>query len=221
MKKFTLLCLALFIGASVQAQVSAGVTITDEGVKNFYLAIGHTYNVPEQDIVVVHQRHIPDEEIPVVYFLARRAHCRPEAIIDLRLAGRSWMDIAVHYHLRPSIFYVPLNGDPGPEYGRAYGYWKQPRKQWNRIRFDDDDVVKMVNLQFVSGYYKVKPEEVVRLRGENRDFVSVARVVSSPDYKAKRAEKHDEDNGRDHGKGHGNGNGNGHGHGYGQTDDNH
>ncbi len=215
MKKLTVICLALFVAAvSAQAQVSAGVTITDEGVKNFYFAIGHTYNVPDHDIMVIHERHIPDEEIPVVYFIARRAHCRPEAVIDMRLAGRSWMEITEHFHLRPSIFYVPLNGDPGPEYGRVYGYWKHPRKEWSRIRFEDDDIVKMVNLRFVSGYYKVKPEEVVRLRGENKDFVGVTRVVSSPDYKkASHAEKHDEDHGRGHNKDHGNG--------YGQSDDNH
>jgi hypothetical protein len=219
MKKLAVLCLPLLLAVSAKAQVAAGISINDDGVKNFYLAIGQTYQVPERDVVVIHERRIPDDEIPVVFFLARRAHARPEAIVEMRLAGQSWMEITLHYHLRPDIFYVALNGDPGPEYGRAYGYWRQPRKEWKKIRLSDDDIVKMVNLQFVSNHYRIKPDEVVRLRGEQGNFVKVTHEVSSPDYKSNRAknQKHENNGGQDKGqnKGHDNGNGNG------QKDKNH
>ena len=203
MKKFLMFGVTFLLAVSAQAQVSAGINITDEGVKNFYLAVGQAYNVPEKEVVVVHERRIPDEEIPVVFFLARRAHARPEAIMDMRLAGRSWMDITLHYHLRPSIFYVELNGDPGPAYGRAYGYWKHPRREWSKIRLDDDDVVKMVNLQFVSTHYRVRPEEVVRLRGEHDNFVKITRVVSSPDYHKNNNRGNSQASNEKHDRGHG------------------
>jgi hypothetical protein len=222
MKKFALLAAAFLVAASAYAQVSGGITITDEGVKNFYLAIGQAYNVPERDVIVVHERNVPDDEIPVVYFLARRAHVRPETIVEMRLGGRSWMDITTHYHLRPSIFYVPMSGDPGPAYGRAYGYWKHPRKEWKRMRLEDDDIVKMVNLQFVSNHYHVRAEEVARLRGQQDNFVKVARVVSSPDYRGKnKGNARAASDKSDHGKGHSKGHDKDNGHSYGDKGDDH
>ncbi len=221
MKKLILICLVLAFAASTQAQVSAGVRINDDGQNSFYLAIGQTYRVPQQEVVVVHQRNIPDEEIPVVYFIARRAHVRPEAIIDLRLAGQSWMDITLHYHLRPSIYYVALNGDPGPDYGRVYGHWRQPRREWTNMRLEDDDIIKMVNLQFVSSHYGVKTDEVVRLRGEQGNFVKVNSVVSAPEYRSNRGKADKQDAGRGNDKGHGNGKGQGNGNGNSQKDKNH
>jgi hypothetical protein len=213
LKNLVAASLVLLFAASAQSQVSAGVSVTDDGLKSFYLAIGQTYHVPEREIVVVRDRHIPDEEIPVVYFIARRAHIRPETVVDLRLKGQSWMDITLHYGLSPEIFYVAYDGDPGPIYSRPYGFYRgHPRAEWRKIRLSDDDVCNMVNLRFVSNYYKVRPYEVVRIRGEQGNFVKVTRYVSSPEYKSRKVamvKVKDQESHR--GKGHGNGNGNGHG----------
>jgi hypothetical protein len=186
MKRLTLICLALLLAVGVKAQVSGGISITDDGVKGFYLAIGQTYHVPEREVIVVHERRIPDEEIPVVFFIAKRAHVRPSEVMDLRLAGQSWMDITLHFRLRPNIYYVALNGDPGSDYGRVYGNWRQPRRQWARMRLDDDDIIKMVNLQFVSSHYRLKTDEVVRLRSQHGNYVRVNSVVADPQYKHNR-----------------------------------
>jgi hypothetical protein len=95
------------------------------------------------------------------------------------------MDITRHYHLDPSIYYVALEGDPGTEYGQVYGNWRRPNREWKTIRFDDDDIVKMVNLQFVSEHYGVRPDEVVRLRGRHGNFVGVNVEVSSREYRTR------------------------------------
>jgi hypothetical protein len=221
MKKLALLCLPLLLAVSAKAQVSGGISITDDGVRSFYLAVGQNYHVPQREVVIIHERRIPDDEIPVVFFLAQRAHVKPGVIVEMRLAGQSWMDITLHYHLRPDIFYLALNGDPGPEYGRAYGHWRQPRKQWKNIRFDDDDIVKMVNLRFVSSHYRIKPDEVVRLRGQHGSFVKVSHEVSNPDYKSNRARELKQDKDRGHDNGNGKDKGNGNGNGNGQKNDHH
>ncbi len=214
MNRVVLLCLPLLLAVTAKAQVSAGISITDEGVKSFYLAIGQTYRVPEREVVVIRERRIPDEELPVVFFIASRARVKPEVVVDLRLSGKSWMDITLHYHLRPSVYYIALDCDPGPEYGRAYGHWKRPRKEWNRIRFEDDDIVKMVNLRFVTNHYGLKPSEVIRLRGEHRDFVRVNHEVSSAEYRSRhgKSEKQSEGRGHDRENKHGKKNGHGNGH---------
>jgi hypothetical protein len=183
MKTVTLFCLFFLLAIGAQAQVSGGISINNDGVRGFYLAIGQNYHVAEREVVVVHERRIPDEEIPVVFFIARKAHVRPAEIVELRLSGQSWMDITLHYRLRPDIYYVSMKGDPGQEFGRAYGHWRQPKREWKKWRLDDDDIIKMVNLQFVSNHYRLKTNEVVRLRGRHSNFIDVAREVDSREYR--------------------------------------
>jgi len=184
--KLAILASLLILSVTAKAQVSAGISFSDGDLSSFYLAVGQTYDVPEREVIIIHERNIPDDEIPVVFFIASRARVRPEVIVEYRLAGRSWMEITMIYHLDPSIYYIELDGDPGPEYGRAYGHWKRPRHEWRNIRFEDDDVVKMVNLRFVSKHYGVRPSEVVRLRSEHGNFRKVVHTVDSPDYRARR-----------------------------------
>jgi len=199
-KNLLIAALLLLFAGSTQAQVSAGVQVTDDGLKSFYFAIGQTYHVPEREITVVHERNIPDEELPVVYFIAKRAHVRPDAVVDLRVKGESWMDITLHYGLSPEIFYVDYDGDPGPVFGRAYGFYRgHPHREWRQIRLADDDICNMVNLRFVSNYYKVRPNEVIRVRGEQGNFVKVTHYMGSPEYKAKKVAVVKTN---DHGRGH-------------------
>ena len=182
-----------------QSQVSTGISFGTEGVQGFYLAIGEYYHVPERQVIVIHERHIPDEELPVVFYIARRAHVAPEAVMDLRLSGKSWWEITMYYRMGPEIYYVPVDYDPGPPYGRAYGYYKhKPRKQWRSMALTDVEVVDLVNLRFVSDHYGYRPHDVIRMRSEGRNFVDIrdeARKV--------KGEKHGWKRGRGNGKGKG------------------
>lgn len=176
----SLVAVALFSLAphQVQADVSLGLSISDGEVRSFYLAVGDYYRVPERTLVVVHERNIPDDEVPVVFFIAQRARVSPDVIIDMRLSGRSWMDITLHYGLSPEIFYVPLAVAPGPPYGKAYGYYKnRPRSKWREIRLADADVVNFVNLKFVSSYYGYSPDQVVKMRSGGKRFVAISSEI--------------------------------------------
>lgn len=157
-----------------QSRLDIGATITDEGLRGFYLSVGDYFRVPEREVVVVHDRGIPYYESPVVFYLASMAHVSPGVIMDLRLSGRSWMDITLRFGLSPEIFYVPVQIDPGPPYGRAYGYYKKrPRKEWNRIRLSDDDVVNLVNLRFTSEHHGYRSDDVMRMRSSGKNFMSI------------------------------------------------
>jgi hypothetical protein len=86
-----LILLALFFllpSSNSEARVDLGISIGDEGLRGFYLAVGDYYSVPEREVIIVRERHVPDEEIPVVFFIARMARVRPATIIDLRLGGK-------------------------------------------------------------------------------------------------------------------------------------
>ncbi len=175
----TIVTLLVGVGPSpCGAEAQIGLKIDDEGVKSFYLAVGDHYHAPEAELVAVRERHVPDEELPVVMFLATRARVTPSAILDLRLKGMSWMEISLRFGLNASTYYVDAGEVSGPPFGHAYGHFKNRKKdKWKQIRLSDDDVVNLVNLRFISEHYGYKPAEVIKLRQEGHNFVQVNRTV--------------------------------------------
>jgi hypothetical protein len=201
--------LALTGGATRAQRVDVGITADEDGLRSFHLAIGDYYRVPAPDVMAVRDHGIPDDELPVVFFLAARSKVSPDTIVDLRLGGWSWDRITVHFGLGPDIYYVPCPVVvQGPPYGHAYGHYrKHPRGEWKKIHLDDDDVVNLVGLRFVSEHEGVPPQDVIRLRSDGRPFVAVASEV-------RKAKEH-RDGGRSH-KGQSKGDGDKHGHGEGK-----
>lgn len=160
--------------ARAEAGVDLGISIGEEGLRSFSLSVGDYYRVPQREVVVIRGRGIPYEEMPVVLFIAGRAHVAPGVIVGLRLRGMSWMDITFHYNLSSEIYYVPLKAAPGPPYGRIYRHYKKwSRKEWKKVRLGDDDVVNLVNLKFASEHYGYPPEEVIKMRSGGRNFVEI------------------------------------------------
>jgi hypothetical protein len=159
--------------AGAQTAVSVAARIGD-----FHVAVSNYYHVPEREIVVIRERRIPDDDLPVVLFIAQRARVAPAHIVDLRLRGLSWWDISVRYGLGPEAYYVPVRIDPGPPYGRAYGHYKKPKHQWKSIVLTDADVVHLVHLRFLSEHYGISPDRVIESRGRHGSLMAVHSEVS-------------------------------------------
>lgn len=175
------LVLSLIAGPA-SAAVDIGLSIDKDGVKGFYLAIGEHYTVPQKKIEIVRKQNIPDDELSVVFFLARHADCSPDVIVKMRLGGKSWMDIAVRFGFGADLFYVPLK-DPGPPYGKAWGHFKK-NKKGKAIRFTDTEIVAFVNLKFISQHYGHSPDEVAKMRSNGMSFTKI-----NGEVKKKRAAK--------------------------------
>ena len=176
----------MILGGSLSA--SAGVAPRDDGRADFFSALAEHFRLPESVVVSIHERRIPDDELAVVFFLAKQTGVRPDDVVDLRLLRKSWMELTLHFGLNPEVFYLPVTGDPAPPYGKGYGQFKKlQRTEWKKVVLDDEDIVNLVNLRFVSVYYRVSTEEVIRLRGDRRNFVAIATEISSPAYKARMA----------------------------------
>jgi len=191
-----LIALAVAFACTVRADVNVGVSIGDGGLKGFYLEVGEFFKTSPADVKLVRNERIPDDEIAVVLYIAQRTGIRPEAIIQVRRLKKSWCEIAVHYGMSPAMFYVPLSIDPGPPYGKAYGHYKRHGKsEWKKINLDDEDVINLVNLRFVSGYYKVSAEEIVRARCAGKSFATISKDIKNAppkdDKKKERAAKRD------------------------------
>lgn len=188
--KSTLTLLILLLGgflSSPRADVNIGVSADETGIKQFYLAIGDYYKQPEKEIIVVRERGIPDEDLPVVFYLASRTGISPEAIIKLRLGGNSWMDITFHYGLTAEIYYIELKKDYGPPYGKAYGHFKnKPRKHWGKIVLADPDIINFVNLRFLSSHYGYSPDEIVSMRSKGESFTKINAEIKKSKQKEKK-----------------------------------
>ncbi|MFH1146485.1 MAG: hypothetical protein V1736_02110 [Pseudomonadota bacterium] len=157
-------------------------------MRGFDLSIGEYYGVPEREVIVVRERGISEEELPVVFFVARRARVSPDVVMDLRLRRMSWMDITLHFGLSPQIYYVPVK--IGPPHGHAYGYYKKhPKHKWKKIVLRDEDIVNQVNLKFISEHHRLAPERVMRYRSEGKNFADIDRDVTHE----KRREHKDKD----------------------------
>jgi len=170
----TVFLLVMAASVSAQAQVQFGVSVGNQGLNHFYLSLGSYYKVPQQQVMVIRQRQIPDEQIPVVLFIAQRAHVEPQEVIELRDEGFSWMDVALRFGIGPEAFYVSANNVNNSPYARPYGYYhRYDQRKWRHIRLTDDDIINYVNLRFLSENYHRTPDEVIRLRGQGRSFTEI------------------------------------------------
>ena len=187
------LAVAPAIGDRADAQTAFSVSAH---IGDFHVAVANYYRVPEREVIVIRERRIRDEEIPVALFIARHARVPWTHVVDMRSRGASWWDISVRFGLSPEIYYVPVAVSPGPPYGRALGHYKKKhRKHWKTIVLTDADIVNLVELRFLSEHYAVAPERIIELRGRDRDFVVVHAEV--------REHRKGEDRGRHSGKGKG------------------
>lgn len=199
-------CILLFLGAAQvrAADISAGVSIDEDGLSGFYLSIGEHYQVEEKQIVVIRKQNISDEEMPVVFFLAKRAGVEPGVIVKLRISGKSWMEITADFGLTAEIFYVPVSRDPGPPYGKAYGHFKnRERATWGEIWLTDTDIVNFVNLRFISEHYDYSTDEIIRMREKGADFVMINTEVKKNKGQAKKEAAKFAAEEKDKGKGNG------------------
>jgi len=181
-------------GLAVQAgQVDLGISISDGRLRSFYLAVGDHYRVPSRQVVDIRTRYgLLDEELPLVFFLAARAHVGPQAVIDLRLRKTSWLDIGLHFGLSPEIFFMPVAMERiGPPYGNAYGYYRKYGRagDWRKVTLSDREVIDLVNLRFLSEYHGLTPDAIIGMRGRERSFINIHNEIGKGKNKGSQGEE--------------------------------
>ena len=178
---------AFLIAPQAQAGVDIGLSIDEDGIRSFHLAIGEHFGVKEKAVVVVREKKIPDDDLPVVFFLAKHASVTPSVIVKLRLSGKSWMQIAMHFGLTAEVFYVKFDRDPGPPYGKAWGHFKKhKRSEWHKVKLVDADVINLVNLKFASEHYGHTPAQIVKMRAKGDSFVALHKKVKADKMKQRK-----------------------------------
>lgn len=177
MRKILLGVTVLLFGLSlsaISADIDVGLSLKDGSLSHFHLAVGNYYHVPEKEMKVVVQKKIPEEEMPVVFFIAHRAGVSPQKVIELRLGGKNWMQISLQYGINADAYYVPADRVSGPPYGKAYGHFKNKKKShWNHISLSDTDIINFVNLRFLSEHYGYSADEIIKMRSSGKNFINI------------------------------------------------
>ncbi len=181
-----MLTTALVIESGAGAAGTA-VSAEDEALRRFFLAVGDYYRIFRGEVIIIRERGVPPDEIPVALSIAKRAHVAPDIIVDFRLQDNTWLDTTLHFGLGPEIFFVPSGTVVSdPLYGRVYRYYmRKPKREWKTIVLSDDDIINLANLKLMSEHYGYPPEKIMRMRSGGKDFVSINDVIRKEKDKMK------------------------------------
>lgn len=189
MKKMVLAALitgTLYTGA-VASNFDIGLSGDERGITGFSLSIGDYYRVPYREVIMV-QRSIPRDEMSVVYLLSRHSRYDAQFIVDLRLRGYSWWDITMRIGLDPRTLYVVESKRyHRPPYGKAYGYHSH--------RLNDDEIIELSNVLFLSRYHGVSPDEIISRRYKGDKYIVIDNY-----YRTRHTDNRRFDDWRDHEK---------------------
>lgn len=141
------------------------ISVTNDSLKHFYFSLSNFFETPEEKIIIIKKKYHPiikDEEIPIILILAKEAKVDPQLIVELRKKGYSWYEIFVYFGIKPEKFYRTVIIKESPPYGKAWGYYKKPKKI-KKVFISDGDIIVLTHVKFISEYFQENPKEVWRM----------------------------------------------------------
>ena len=176
--------LALLICIGLPSQTEAGIDI-DFGAQvrigddaDLFLSISSRYFDRDRSSVdrAAALYRNPDD-LAVALYLAKRAEVRVDRVHRLRRGGLSWWQVSVELGLPADIWFVRVQRDPGPPYGKAYGHWKHHKKDRRRaIALTDVQARDLVAVRMIHEYYGVSVAVAMEWRA---DGDGVRRLMTS------------------------------------------
>lgn len=179
--------LALFVVAGLAAptaqaglDIDFGATIRIGDSDDLFLSVSARYFDADRrsiDRVALYYRN-PDD-LTVALFVARRSGKSADVIHHLRTDGLSWWEISLRLGMPMDVWFVPVKRDPGPPYGKAYGHWKNhKRDKRHAVALTDGDVRNLVAVRMLHEYYGVSVDVAMEWRSSGHDL----RVLVSNEY---------------------------------------
>ena len=145
----------------------------------FRTAVSRYYQAPEEQVALASRGKIKDEELSVLFLIVQRGRVSQEKIAQLRGHGASWLTTARRFGVTPEAFYVPLKNPKAP-FKKILGYYKsRKRTQWKKIVLRDGEIVNLVNLKFLSDFYKCAPETIADWRAKGKSYVDINAELQS------------------------------------------
>jgi len=155
-------------GAVVFTDVTLGMGLSDD--QRVFLNVANDYfaQPPAVAMALVQRAPSPVDDFPAILLLARAGRRPPEDILRLRKEYLSYSDIMFRLNISPSALFTGIDRDPGPPYGKAWGYWKKHPRE--RLVIRDRDVVGLAKLQVASARHRVSPYTLIAERNKGVTF---------------------------------------------------
>jgi hypothetical protein len=165
--------------AATYFDVTVGLRVNEDS--RIFLNVANETWRPSGPTTIIRQCADPEDDFPVIAFLAYHSHRSPASILRLRRAGYDWSEIFYRLDVSPRVLFVGIDRDPGPPYGKAWGYWRRQgdssygnsyygRTSYGRTRFSlsDRDVVDLVKIQTTARHFGTSAYSVISAQGGSR-----------------------------------------------------
>ena len=160
--------IAAWVGSWLFATPAAAQSAEDR----YFQAVADYFSVTPVEVSILGEWDMGPEEVPVVLFVARRAGVPPDVVVAQRQTGSSWAEVAGRYRMNASAFHVPVRDGSGGSLDRALeAYRTTPERDWFRIQLEDEEIVSLVNLRFMSQNLSLPPERVLEARDRAGGYV--------------------------------------------------
>ena len=164
--------------AGVDVDFGAKVRIGDHA--NLFLSISSRYFERERPVVDDWGRHFSDpDDLAVFFFIVQNSGKSPNVIFKLRRSGLSWWEVGLRAGVPADVWFVAVEGDPGPPCRRAYRHWKKHRRDRSyRMVVPDSDCRHLVAVRMLHEYYGVPVSLAMQWRSSGRDV----RILMTEEY---------------------------------------
>jgi len=159
--------------AGTDIDFGAVVSLDDDG--DLYVAVAARYFDRDRDTIARWDaRYRAPDDLTVAMFISRHSGKSLEEVHALRVRGLSWWEISLRFGVPVDAWFVPVERDPGPPYGKAYGYWKKHRADRRaEIVLTDDDLRNLVAVRMVHEYYGVSVDLALEWRASGSDMATI------------------------------------------------
>jgi hypothetical protein len=163
---------------------------------NLFFSISSHYFDRQPQMVEDWGRRFPNpDDLAVFLHVCAESRLSPQIVYSYRRQGLSWYDVGVRSGLPVSVWYVPVARDPGPPYGKAYGYWRKHERNPNyNVRLSDRQTRDLVAVRMAHEYYGVAPEVAMDWR---RGGSNVQKIMTREYHTRHKVGKHHHDDGDD------------------------
>jgi hypothetical protein len=178
--------------------IDLGAAVRIGNNADLYIAISSRYF--DQDRGAVERlglRFDNPDDLAVCLFIARHSGRSGEQIFFLRRGGMSWWEIAARLDLRPDVWFVEVDRDPGPPYGKAYGYRNKQRQNRNYVwRLTDGEIRDLVAVRMVHEYYGMPVEAAMEVRATGKSLT----LLMTEEYARRHGKGHHDKPGKSRGR---------------------
>ncbi|MHB8077624.1 MAG: hypothetical protein ACYDIE_00030 [Candidatus Krumholzibacteriia bacterium] len=173
-----MLCLGCLFGGAARAGVDidlrANVPIGDDS--QLFFGISSQYFDRDRPEVERWGAECRDpDDLAVMLFLARRSGRPPAELLAWRHDGLTWWQIGLRLNVPIDTWFVDVSYNPGPPYGRAYGYWRHWHRDHRRtFVLTDREARDLVAVRMLHEYYRVDAPTAMKWRASGRDLRTLA-----------------------------------------------